>query len=107
VIISPAIFLIPHLLTNRLMSLRFPTFLKVMAPPLFAAGVMGTVVAVMTSRGVLIAASNWVNLLGYIFLGGCIYLAVLILIGVVHPQGKGVLPALLGGEIPDESAILS
>lgn len=107
VIVSPIIFLVPHFLTNRLMGLRLPTFLNAIAPPLFAAGVMGAVVTLVTLRGILISTSNWVNLAAYVLLGACIYLAALLLIGVANHNRKEIFPWLLGRELSDEGALLS
>jgi O-antigen/teichoic acid export membrane protein len=101
VIASPIIFLLPHLWTNRLMGLRWGTFVEAIAPPLSAAGVMGIIVWLMVSDGVRLFASNWTNLATYILLGGAIYALVILTIAVFYRRQHGVVSWLIGRHLAD------
>ncbi|HSS19403.1 MAG TPA: MOP flippase family protein [Pyrinomonadaceae bacterium] len=102
VMLSPIIFLLPHFWTNRLMQLRFSVFLRAIGPPLVAAGVMATIIVAITSRGIVLSASNWMNLVGYVLLGAAVYALVLLLIAVFDPRRKRILSWLLGSEVAEE-----
>ncbi|MGH9967624.1 MAG: lipopolysaccharide biosynthesis protein [Pyrinomonadaceae bacterium] len=98
VFISPIVFVLPHLWTNRLMELRFGKFLRAVAPPFCAAGIMGLVIVVMTTRGIQLSASRWANLTGYVIFGGCLYIALVACIAFLNRQQQGMISWLIGRE---------
>jgi O-antigen/teichoic acid export membrane protein len=101
VIASPIIFLLPHLWTNRLMGLRLGTFVEAIAPPLSAAGAMGTVIWLMVSDGIRLFASNWANLAAYILFGAAIYALVILTMAVFYRRQHGVVSWLIGRHLAD------
>ncbi|MCU1265064.1 MAG: hypothetical protein JWM21_1382 [Acidobacteria bacterium] len=101
VIASPIIFLLPHVWTNRLMGLRFGSFLEAIAPPLCAAGLMGTAVWLLISDGVRLFASNWANLIGYIGLGAVIYAFAMLMMAIVYSRQHGMLAWLVGRHLSE------
>jgi PST family polysaccharide transporter len=96
VIVSPIIFLTPHLVTNRLMGLKTSAFAQALAPPLCASAVMGLAVWATASHGVQLAASRWLNLVGFITIGAIIYGTVLLMIGAVYGRQDGLMSWLIG-----------
>jgi O-antigen/teichoic acid export membrane protein len=101
---SPIIFLLPHIWTNRLMGLSVGSFLKAIAPPLCAAGLMGIAVWLLVSDGVRLFASNWFNLLGYITLGAVIYGSAMLMMAVIYSRQHGMLAWLIGRHLSDMEA---
>jgi PST family polysaccharide transporter len=101
VIASPIIFLLPHVWTNRLMGLSFGSLLEAIAPPLCAAGLMGTAVWLLISDGVRLFALNWANLVGYITLGALIYGSVMLVMAIIYSRQHGMLGWLIGRHLSD------
>jgi O-antigen/teichoic acid export membrane protein len=98
---SPIIFVLPHLWTNRLMDLRLGALLEAIAPPLGAAGLMGTVIWLLTSDGVRLFAPNWANLIAYVGLGALIYALVILCMAVFYRRQHGVISWLIGRHLAD------
>ncbi|HMF56944.1 MAG TPA: MOP flippase family protein [Pyrinomonadaceae bacterium] len=101
VIISPVIFILPHMLASRLMKLRLGDYLGAIAPPLFASLVMGFIIALSIERGIQLFASRWLNLLAYITAGACIYSTVLIGIAIVNKGERGIISWLMGRHLSE------
>ncbi|OLE51001.1 MAG: hypothetical protein AUG51_24840 [Acidobacteria bacterium 13_1_20CM_3_53_8] len=102
IIVSPIIFLLPHLLTNHLMKLRMPSLLKAIAPPFCASSVMGIAVWFLIARGIQFFTSRWMNLLSFIVIGGVIYFATLIVLAIANRPEGGIISWVMGqhlGEI--------
>lgn len=98
---SPIIFILPHIWTNRLMGLRVGKLLEAIAPPLCAAGVMGTIVWLLIADGVQLFTSRWANLAGYVVLGGGIYGLSMLVMAVIYHKQHGMLSWLIGGHLSD------
>jgi O-antigen/teichoic acid export membrane protein len=101
IIISPIIFVVPHMLANRLMKLNLGAFLKAIAPPLFASAVMGCAVYLLIARGVHLFTSRWMNLLGFIVIGGVIYIATLLVMAIANRPEQGVFSWVVGQHLTE------
>jgi PST family polysaccharide transporter len=97
IVISPAVFILPHIFANRLMALRTRDFIEAMAPPLCAAAVMGVSVALLVSRGPHLFGPPWADLIAFICAGGVVYAAVLVAIGAFCGRRVGGLISWLAG----------
>jgi O-antigen/teichoic acid export membrane protein len=74
VIVSPPLFLGPHLLAARLISLKLSDLVSCVALPLVAAGAMG--VAIVYGLAYLPFSIGWVNLAACVIAGALLYAAV-------------------------------
>ncbi|MGA9997368.1 MAG: polysaccharide biosynthesis C-terminal domain-containing protein, partial [Pyrinomonadaceae bacterium] len=101
VIVSPIVFILPHLLAARLMKLRLSDYIGAIAPPLLAAVVMGFVIALSIDRGIQLFTSRWLNLLAYIMVGAFIYSAVLIGIAIANRGERGIISWLMGRHLSE------
>jgi polysaccharide transporter, PST family len=101
VIVSPIIFVLPHLWTNKLMGLRLSAMLKAIGPPLVAAAAMGASIWLAVSEGIRLFTNNWANLAAYIVTGGILYALVILLMAVVYRRKHSVSAWLLGRHLAD------
>ncbi|MGB9180385.1 MAG: lipopolysaccharide biosynthesis protein [Pyrinomonadaceae bacterium] len=95
-IVSPVVFILPHLLANRLMKLGLKTFMRVLVLPLFAATVMGIVITLLTARGFSPLSWDWANLSILILIGAIVYAAVIAALGIFNVKGDGLISWLSG-----------
>ncbi len=101
VAVSPIIFVLPHLWTNRLMDLHLGRFLQAIAPALCSAAVMGLVIWLMITGGMQLFVSRWANLGAYIALGAVIYAVFMLLIAAIYRRQHGMLSWLMGNHFAE------
>jgi PST family polysaccharide transporter len=101
VAVSPIVFVLPHVWTNRIIGLRLSALLQAFAPALIAALIMGLVISLMNLSGFYGSASQWLYLGTYILIGGAIYSLVLLGAAVICRRHQGVVSWLIGGRLAE------
>jgi O-antigen/teichoic acid export membrane protein len=101
VAVSPIVFIVPHLWTNRIIGLPLVALLKAIGPALIAALVMGIVVSLVNLSRLYVPTSQWLSLVSYIALGGTIYAFVLLCAAVICGQRRAVFSWIIGGRLAE------
>lgn len=97
VAVSPLIWIVPHLMANRLIELPNKSFLRAIAPPLFAGMIMFSLVMLLDVQRLGLVSLPWLNLMISILEGAAIYIVGLIAIGISRGQWRdNLIPWLMG-----------
>jgi O-antigen/teichoic acid export membrane protein len=101
VLVTPVLFVIPHLWTNGLMKLSLASFFKGIAPPLCASVIMGVFVWLLLARQAMPFSSRWASLAGYVAVGAVIYALLLMAMAAVYKKKQGTVGWIIGRHISE------